>query len=206
MKIAMIGKGRVGSVLGPAFAKAGHDVTFGVRDPADPKYASDDNIPLATTKDAAQGADIVVLAVDWQHTLDALADCGDLSGKILLDCNNPLTFDENGLALALGFDNSAAEMIAARTSATVVKTLNQVGSPVMAKAKEFAERPIQFVAGDDADAKETISDLIAGIGFRPIDYGALVNARKLEPLAMVWIDQAMVYGMDPESAWFLRGE
>ena len=204
MKIAIIGKGRVGSVLGPAFAKAGHDVTYGVRDPSDPKYASDDGIPLASTKDAAQGAEIVVLAVDWQHTLDALADCGDLAGKILLDCNNPLTFGENGLELALGFDTSAAEMIDARTDAKVVKTLNQVGAPVMARAAAYAQRPIQFVAGDDADAKETVSDLIESIGFRAIDYGLLVNARKLEPMAMVWIDQAMQYGMDPHSAWVLQ--
>lgn len=204
MKLGIIGKGRVGRVLGPAFAKAGHDVTFGVRDPSDPKYASDDGIPLATTRDAAQGADIVVLAVDWQHTLDALEQCGDLAGKILLDCNNPLTFGENGLELALGFDTSAAEMIDARTDATVVKTLNQVGSPVIARASEYAERPIQFVASDDETAKTIVSDLIESIGFRAINYGGLINARKLEPLAMVWIDQAMTHGMDPETAWFMH--
>lgn len=206
MKIAIIGKGRVGSVLGPAFAKAGHGVTYGVRDPGDPKYDSGDGIALATPEAAAAASEIIVLSVDWPRALAALADCGDLTGKILLDCNNPLAFGENGLELALGFDNSAAETIAARTSAAVVKTLNQVGSPVMAKAARYAQRPIQFVCGDDEAAKEKVSALIASIGFRPIDYGPLVNARKLEPLAMVWIDQTFRFGMNPETAWFMMNE
>lgn len=204
MKVAVIGKGRVGSVLGPAFAKAGHEVTYGVRNPDDPKYQSDDGIPLATTLEAAQAADVVVLSVDWQQTLAALEDCGDLSGKVLLDCNNPLTFGENGLELELGFDNSAAEMIAARTSAKVVKALNTIGSPVMAKAHDYSDRPVSFVAGDDEASKQVVMELVASIGFAPRDYGALVNARKLEPMAMVWIDQAFKFGMAPDSAWFLK--
>lgn len=206
MRIAVVGKGRVGSVLGPAFAEAGHDVVYGVRDPADPKYRSDDGIALATTRDAAQSADIVILSVDWSATLAALDQCGDLTGKIMIDCNNPLMFGDNGLELALGFSTSAAEQIAARTNARVVKALNQVGSPVMANAKHYARRPIQFVAGDDAEAKAVVSRLLEDIGFRPIDYGPLVNARKLEPLAMVWIDQAYKHGMTPTSAWFLETE
>ncbi|MEP3224680.1 MAG: NAD(P)-binding domain-containing protein [Parasphingorhabdus sp.] len=203
MKIAVIGKGRVGSVLGPAFNKARHDVSYGVRNPDDEKYENGDGIPLQSTPDAAQGADVVILSVDWSVALKALAQCGDLSGKILIDCNNPLKMGDNGLELALGFDNSAAEMIAARTDAFVVKALNQVGSPVMGMAHDYPNRPIQFVAGDDEDAKQVVSGLLRDIGFNPIDYGQLINARKLEPLAMVWIDQAFKHDMEPHSAWYL---
>ncbi len=203
MKIAVIGKGRVGSVLGPAFDKAGHDVNYGVRDASDSKYENGDGIALKSTNEAAQWAEVVILSVDWSVTLNALAQCGDLSGKILIDCNNPLKMGDNGLELALGFDNSAAEVIDAHTTAKVVKTLNQVGSPVMGMAHDYPQRPIQFVAGDHSDAKETVSGLLRDIGFDPIDYGPLTNARKLEPLAMVWIDQAFQHGMDPHKAWYL---
>ncbi len=203
MKIAVIGKGRVGSVLGPAFDKAGHDINYGVRDASDSKYENGDGIALKSTNEAAQWAEVVILSVDWSVTLNALEQCGDLSGKILIDCNNPLKMGDSGLELALGFDNSAAEVIDAHTTAKVVKTLNQVGSPVMGMAHDYPQRPIQFVAGDHSDAKETVSGLLRDIGFDPIDYGPLTNARKLEPLAMVWIDQAFQHGMDPHKAWYL---
>ncbi|MGP1283118.1 MAG: NADPH-dependent F420 reductase [Parasphingopyxis sp.] len=203
MKIAVIGKGRVGGVLGPAFAKAGHEVVYGVREPADEKYDNGDEIPHDTTEGAAQWGEVVILAVDWSVAESALGQCGDLDGKILIDCTNPLTMGETGLELALGFDTSAGEILAGQTAAKTVKTLNQVGSPVMGMAHDFPNRPIQFVAGEDDEAKALVSSLLRDIGFEPIDYGGIRNARQLEPLAMIWIDQAFKHGMDPQTAWHL---
>jgi predicted dinucleotide-binding enzyme len=51
-----------------------------------------------------------------------------------------------------------------------------------------------FIAGDDADAVSETSVLVADLGFDPIAAGPLVNARLLEPLAMLWIDQALARG------------
>lgn len=202
MKVAVIGRGRVGSVLGPAFKAAGYDVAYGLRSPDDPKHAADDGIARQTTRQAADWAEVIVLSVDWAAVDGALADCGAMPGKILIDCTNPLDYDPAaGLSLAIGFDTSAGEYVAARTKARVVKTLNQVGSPVMAAALAYAVRPIQFVAGDDPAAKAVAADMLRAIGFDPIDYGGIENARKLEPLAMVWIDQAFKHGMDARNAW-----
>ena len=205
MKIAVIGKGRVGAVLAPAFHKAGHDVVWGVRDPHDPKYADDTGIALRTTGDAAQWAEVIVGAVMWDGIEAMLRDCGDMAGKILIDCSNPLKMTETGLALSLGFDTSAGEIVQGLTNATVVKTLNQVGSPVMATAHDYAQRPIQFVAGDDAAAKQVVSGLLRDIGFEPVDHGGIESARLLEPLGMIWIDQAYRHGMDMSRAWLLKG-
>lgn len=201
MKIAVIGKGRVGSVLGPMFNKAGHEVVYGVRDPADEKYDNGDDIPHDTTEGAAQWGEVVILAVDWGAAQSALEQCGDLTDTVLIDCTNPLTMSEEGLELAVGFETSAGEILAGQTDAKVVKTLNQVGSPVMASAHDFPIRPIQFVAGEDEEAKALVSSLLRDIGFEPIDYGGIKNARKMEPLGMVWIDQAFKHGMDPQTAW-----
>lgn len=204
MKIAVIGKGRVGRVLGPAFARAGHDVRYGLRSPADPKHENGDGLSAVTTREAAEWGDVVILSVDWPNVSGALSDCGPMAGKLLIDCTNPLAYDPaTGLSLALGFSTSAGEIVASQTQARVVKTLNQVGSPAMAAAHDYAMRPIQFVAGDDAEAKAIVSALLRDIGFDPIDYGGLENSRKLEPLAMVWIDQAYKHGMNPRTAWAL---
>src|ERR1044071_5172905 len=98
--------------------------------------------------------------------------------------------DEGGLRLGLGFETSAAEFIAARTAATVVKSLNQIGAAVLGDAGSYPVRPIQFVAGDNAAAKRTVTRLVEELGFEVRDAGPLKAARLLEPMAMGWIDQA----------------
>ena len=204
MRIAIIGTGKVGKALAPAFDRAGHDVAYGVRDPSDPKHSTA-RVAVRSARDAAQSAELIVLAVNWAQVDEALADCGDIDGKILIDCTNPLSFGAEGISLMLGFDSSGGEIIASKTQAKVVKTLNHVGSPVMETAHQYATRPIQFVCGEDAQARETVSGLLRDIGFEPIDYGGIENARKLEPLGMLWIDQAFKHGMALTSAFTFIG-
>jgi len=62
---------------------------------------------------------------------------------------------------------------------------------------------MQFVASDDANAKRVVRGLVEGLGFEVFDAGPPKAARLLEPMAMVWIDQAMRYGMSPDRAWAL---
>src|SRR5262245_57892782 len=96
MKIAVIGAGSVGITLGKAWQRRGHNVTYGVRTPDDPKYASL-GADVVTNGQAASGADVVALCTPWQGTREALRSCGDLSGKVLVDCTNPLTPDFSAL-------------------------------------------------------------------------------------------------------------
>jgi 8-hydroxy-5-deazaflavin:NADPH oxidoreductase len=201
MKIAVIGAGNVGRAIGAGWAAKGHDVIYGVRDPAKHSGAA----VYRTVADAASNAEVVVLCVMFHQIEEALRGCGDLGGKILLDPTNPLAPAEGGLKLAMGFDTSCAEFIAARTKAVVVKSLNQVGAGVLGDTSGYPVRPIQFVAGDEAEAKRVVKKLVEDLGFDVLDAGPLAAARLLEPLAMVWIDQALRYGMDPSRAWALVG-
>jgi predicted dinucleotide-binding enzyme len=113
MRVAVVGKGNVGKALAPNIASAGYEVAFGVRDPRDPKYASDDGIALKTVREAVSGAEIVILAINWSALDSALAECGDMNGKVLVDCINPYDF-RNNLAPLVAADQSAATIIAAR--------------------------------------------------------------------------------------------
>ena len=56
---------------------------------------------------------------------------------------------------------------------------------------------------DFADAKEVVKGVVEDLGFEVLDAGPLSAARLLEPMAMLWIDQAMRHGMDPNRAWAL---
>src|SRR5262249_47543386 len=121
MKIAILGMGNVGSVLGRRWVDAGHEVIFGVRNPAKHEAeAAKMKASVASVQEAAAKCGVVVLAVPWPAVPDALKATGNLSGKVLLDCTNPLKPDLS--ALEVGTTTSGGERVAqAAPEAKVVK-------------------------------------------------------------------------------------
>jgi predicted dinucleotide-binding enzyme len=187
-QILIIGAGSVGAALGKAWLACGHDVRFGVSEPDHPKHASLPRERLHSARER-RDAEIVVLAVPYAAARSALEALGDLSGAIVIDCTNPLGMGPQGLHLTLGFDTSGGEEIATwAPAASVFKTLNQTGAENMANAAAFQPRSMMFVAGNDESRKPIVMELVADLGFEPIDAGPLRAARLLEPLAMLWID------------------
>lgn len=190
MKIAVIGAGSVGGTLGRRWAELGHSVCFGVRDVADADAKAlvgriKGDARLASVSDAANDAEVVVLATPYAANPAAIAAAGDLSGKVLIDVTNPIGA---GFSLAVGFSTSGAEEVAKLAPrARVYKTMNQVGFEVMANPTFAAGKPVMFVAGDDAAGKKVVLELVSALGFEAIDAGELAIARLLEPYAMLWI-------------------
>jgi predicted dinucleotide-binding enzyme len=204
MRIAIIGAGNVGQALAGAWAKAGHRVQFGLRDPDSGKYRHVPAAQRSTPDAAAAAAEVIVLATPWPATEAAIRQLGDLKDKIVIDCTNPLTSGPGGLALALGFEVSGGERVAGwAKGASVFKTLNQTGAENMAKASAFALKPAMFIAGDEEEGKRRVMQLVGDLGFEPLDAGPLKQARLLEPLAMLWIDQALVRGRGRDFAFAL---
>lgn len=209
MQITIYGNGNVGATLGRGLARGGHTLTYGVRDPTHPELQalvaeSGDGARAMTLNQAAAGADVVILATPWQAVQSVLHAAGDLSGKIVIDATNPLRSGPAGLESALTGDTSAAEQVAAwAPGARVVKAFNTVGFNIMANPA-FAEGPATLlIAGDDEDAKRTVSRLASNLGFEPIDLGLLRSARLLEAMARIWIDLATVRGQGREIAFRL---
>ena len=193
MHIAILGAGNVGQALARGWVRAGHQVTFGVSDPADPKNADAGAIaPLATTQEAAAAGEVVVLAVPYGAVEAVIAKCGGLAGKRVIDATNPIGYDPKaGLYLSIGFTTSGGEEIARLApQASIYKTMNQVGFEVMDKARDYIAPPVMYVAGDDDAGKRAILGLVADLGFDAVDAGPLKAARLLEPFAMLWIDQS----------------
>ncbi len=183
MKIAILGAGNVGGTLGKRFAECGHEIYFGVPNPE--KYEVE-SLPgkIGTVSQAAKGADIILLAIPYNAIADAIKDCGDVSGKIIIDATNPLGMTANGLNLTVGFETSGAEELQKiAVGAKVVKSFNQTGFNVMTSPNNS----MMFVCGNDAEANETVLKLAQEIGFDAVKAGDLSKARLLEPLAMLWI-------------------
>jgi hypothetical protein len=210
MKIAIIGAGNVGGTLGRAWGKVGHDVMFGVRDPSSPGVVDllasvDGRAAAGTVAEAAAFGEVIALATPWGATATAVREAGDLAGKILLDCTNPLESDLSGLVV--GHTTSGAEQIAGRAAGVrVVKAFNTTGFENMA-APEIGGRPVtMLIAGDDEAAKAVAMDLAREIGFEPVDVGPLARARLLEPMALLWIHLAVSRGYGTRIAFQLVRE
>ncbi|MGZ4908006.1 MAG: NADPH-dependent F420 reductase [Halobacteriota archaeon] len=180
MKIAMIGKGNVGTALSTGWRRAGHDIRFGHRDPKEP------------VRDAAEWGDIIVLAVPFTAVPNVIAELGSAAdGKVLIDVTNAVGPE---MELAIGFTTSSAEEIQkGLPRARVVKAFNTVFAQNQSTAKVDGEQLSAFVAGDNEAAKRVVTQLAADIGFDPIDVGTLKRARYLEPVGMLLI--SLGYGL-----------
>jgi len=194
MKIGILGAGSVGGTLGKGWAKAGHQVLFGVRDPAAAKVQTllDEAGKRAcadTLRQAVDFGEAVLLALPWEAVEEVLDDLGDFGGKVLIDATNPLDDD---LELTRGHTTSGGERVAELAdNARVVKAFCSTGFTNMADPA-YSDGPVtDFHCGDDEDAKATVHALATDLGFDPVDAGPLKMARDLEPLAHLWIRLAM---------------
>ncbi|MDE3240934.1 MAG: NADPH-dependent F420 reductase [Paracoccaceae bacterium] len=198
MRIAIIGTGNVGSAIARGLKGKGHAVTLGAREPSEPgisALSAETGATAALPQTAAQGADVVILALPWAVAEEAVGALGDLSGKTVIDCMNPLGMVDGALGLTVGHTTSGAEIVARwLPGAHVVKTLNQVGAEIMADNAGLPHRPVMFMAGDSDAAKAQVTTILTDLGFAPLDAGGLAKARLLEPFGMVWINQALLRG------------
>lgn len=203
MKIGIIGTGNVGMVLGLHWSAAGHEVVFGSRRAdSDEMQAIKEKhgIDMASPAKAAGFAEVIVLAIPWSVTENVIKGLGDLSGKIVLDCTNPLgpdfTMDLSG--------TSGGELVAEwAEGATVIKALNTTGSKNMGDPMYGNQRLSMLVCGDDPVAKESVMGLTGELGFDPVDAGPLSKSMFLEAMAYVWISQAYQQNWGPDFGFAL---
>jgi hypothetical protein len=207
MKIGIIGSGNVGGTLGSRWAKSGHEVVFGTRNPEGHEVRQlaakvSGKTSVATLRDAAQDNEVLLLATPWAVTQQIVEGLGNLNGKVLIDVTNPVKPDLSGLLL--GTTTSAGEQVAAWAGgAKVVKAFNTVGANIMADPSFDGHKPMMFYCGDDAEAKQVVKTLIDELVFEAVDAGPLAQARLLEPLALLWISLAYAQEMGREFAFEL---
>lgn len=200
MQIGIIGAGNVGRALGLGWLKAGHNVSFGVRQPQAHKHDElRARAGVESIAAASQAAEVIVLATPWEATEEAIKAAGPMSGKIVIDCTNPL---KPGLAgLTHGHEDSGGEQVARwAPEARVVKAFNTIGSNIMEAPVLEDRKAALFICGDDEEARGRVKELADGLGFETVDAGPLASARILEPLALLWISAAYKFGFGRDFA------
>jgi predicted dinucleotide-binding enzyme len=203
-EIAVIGAGRVGQALGERWRSLGHQVRYGVPEPTSPRYSGLGPGRVSLPSEAAASANVIVLATPWEAAEAACRSLGSVAGKIIIDCTNPVKMGAHGPTHALGLAASAAEHVRDWCKgAFVFKTLHQTGFETMADPARHPLKPVMFVAGDDPKSKATVMGLVEDLGFEAADAGPLQNARLLEALALIWIDQVFKRGQPRSLAFAL---
>ena len=177
-KIAIIGKGNVGSALKRGLDRTGYEVR---------------NSGKETVKETAAWGETVILAVPFAAIDDVVHELGNaIDKKVVVDVTNALTAD---MQLALGFSTSGAEELQKKVpNARVVKAFNTVFAQHMDKGSVLGQQLTLFAASDDQQARNTALELGKAIGFDAVDAGPLNNARQLEALGYFNIQLGYVLG------------
>jgi len=196
MNVTIIGAGNMGRGIGTRLVAGGHSVSFVDANPetaektaAVVRASAKNGVKVSTASlgDAELG-DVVVLAVWYGTNIDIAKQLGaKLAGKVVVDIANPLNSTYDGLATTP--DSSSAEDVAKAiaSGAKVVKAFNTTYASTLL-AGEVAGHPLDvFIAGDDADAKNKVAELIRDGGMRPIDTGPLSRARQIEGMQLLHI-------------------
>jgi predicted dinucleotide-binding enzyme len=187
--VSIVGSGNMASAIGALALKGGNAVEIVGRDAA--KAAALARTlgegARAGTWGAAPAGDLVILAVLFESAVPVVSEYGDaLDGKIIVDITNP--FNDSVTGLAIPEDTSIAQMVAeaAPASVRVVKAFNTIFRDVLA-----AGGPLDvFMAGDDGQAKASVSAFIESLGLRPRDAGDLIMAHWLEGAGLLSVGLA----------------
>ncbi len=180
MKIGIIGAGNIGGNAAKLFAKAEHDIA--IANSRGPETLTDlvaeigNGAKAVTAEEAAKFGEIVFVSIPLGKINELPTDGFD--GKIVIDSNNYYPDRDGQIEVLDSDEKTSSELLAEHlTGAKIVKAFNTIWFEHLKTLGDTSlpleNRRVIFVAGDDADAKKTVSDLIEEIGFAAYDTGSL---------------------------------
>jgi len=206
MNIACIGVGNVGSAIAVRLVESGHTVVVAASHPDSDSVKSalsrNNALIARPVEDAVHDAESVFLATPFNAVENAVRSAGDLAGKVVVDCTNPIGA---GMSHALDSRRGGGEVVQELTpNAHVVKAFSTYGyenfeNPSYPGYGEL--RPAMLIAGNDTGAKKTVGQLCVDLGWEPVDTGDITMSLHLEHLALLWIKMARIQSRGPGFCW-----
>jgi predicted dinucleotide-binding enzyme len=213
MDIGIIGTGNMGRTLGLAWARAGHRVRLGSRDPSRARAIAATGPAGIETGDldaAAAFGEVVLYTVRDLFPSRLLRRPEALAGKVLIDCNNSDlggSSDPTQFRYDLGPALSLTQRLAEDApQARVVKAFNTVPHVVIARGREALapHRVSVFICGEDRGARAVVAGLCEALGLVGVDSGGLANAPLLDAMADFVRFQIVAMGLGPYASFSLR--
>jgi NADPH-dependent F420 reductase len=186
------GTGPQGRGLARRFAQAGLHVVLGSRAAERAEKAAAElsevtggHVEGASNADAAAAGDLVLVVVPWDGHGELLESLkGELAGKIVVDCVNPLGFDKQGAyALPVPEGSATQQAAAILTGSRVVGAFHNVSAVLLEDTEVESVDTDVLVLGDDREATDAVQALADTVpGMRGIYAGRLRNAHQVEAL------------------------
>jgi NADPH-dependent F420 reductase len=156
---------------------------------------------IACPTNASWEADIIILAVPYAAEKEIAAKIKEVGNqKIVISISNPLNETYNGLTTSP--DTSAGEELQKLLpNSKVIKAFNTVFAADFATPVIGGQQSDTFIAGNDANALQTVSDLVQSTGFNPIIAGDLAVSRTLENMTLLLIQLTMKYNYNWVAGW-----
>ena len=185
--IGLIGSGRIGSQI--ARAAVAHGLHVVLSNSRGPETLTDlvaeigDLATASTPADAAAAADLVVVTIPL-HAIDTVP-VDALASKPVIDTNNYYPSRDGAIAALDDESTTSSELLQRRApQARIVKAFNHIGADHITEHAAAAGSPGRralTIAGDDEDAKRTVSAFIDEIGFDVVDLGPLAEGWRIQP-------------------------
>lgn len=173
--LSILGTGNMGQAIASVAGKGGHTVQL---------LASSETDTPAT-------GDVVVLAVPYPALRDVIAQRGEqLAGKVVVDITNPLDFETFDSLVVAPDSSAAAEVAAALPQSRVLKAFNTNFASTLTSGNVGPVTTTVLIAGDDAEAKSTLADIVTSGGLEAVDAGSLDRARELEAIGFLQLTLA----------------
>ncbi len=197
-KVAILGSGKVGETLADGFLKHGYAAMRASRDPKKLeawKSSAKGEASIGSFADAAKWGELVVIAVKGSAADAALDQAGiaNLAGKTVIDATNPIAEapPDNGV---IRYFTNANESLMERLQkkapqAHFVKAFNSVGAPFMVNPQL---KGTMFICGNDAGAKQQVTEVLTKFGWETCDMGGVEGARPIESLCQLWCIPGML--------------
>ena len=191
MRIGIIGSGTMGGAIGLLWAEAGHQILFSSRNPDQLMDLVQSAAPRASAgypDAAAFFGDVVLLAVPPGVIPQIGEDFGHLiQGKVVIDLSNPRADRDGPLTdewLEMGTGLAMAQYL---PGVRLVKAFNSLGSGMLANPIRNGQRIGVPIAGDDAQARDIVADLVRDAGLEPVIVGPLARAQEFDRGSSVWV-------------------
>jgi hypothetical protein len=182
MKIGIIGAGRIGGNAANLLAAAGYDVMLSFARNRDRlvqlALEIGGNVSVGAPREAVAFGEVLLFSVPWSAIPLALEQAGPLAGKIVIDTTNQFG---HGPMPADG--QTAAQFNAQRMpGARYIKSFNTLTAEFQAKtaARAEATKVVQWICGDDEEAKRIVAQLIHDAGYVGVDIGGVADCAVME--------------------------
>jgi 8-hydroxy-5-deazaflavin:NADPH oxidoreductase len=192
MKITIVGSGNVGGALAQGWSKAGHEITFGVRNQSEFKgnhLSGIRNITTVSIADAVKRSEVIVIAAVPQAIQSIAETIGDVSNKVIIDAMNSVRVKPEP------YSNTTEALMNLTNCKDIVKCFNTTGAENMTDPVYQGKGIDMFYAGDSDKAKKVAEQLAKDLGFENVyNFGGSDKFQLLEQFALSWINLAIMQG------------